>query len=206
MIKDRNTLEYIFTLSKQVKKPLIKIYPNGVIIGADEQFASLNILIPEVSNYNIDIPHIFRSTELASFMRDVAALPDNAGLLFSQYEISIALNGITLHNHLELSYKFDDLYSKVIDLQCYPIIYTNSEFAKDNAEMLFMKSSDCSKMFNVDEKYLMTSFNAIHPANKTDKVELILRDYDHYSYTAEFIIHKKKDKYQLHEFFRFRKL
>ena len=55
MIKDRNTLEYIFTLVKQVKKPLVKIYPNGTIIGTDEQFASLNIYIPEIVNCNISI-------------------------------------------------------------------------------------------------------------------------------------------------------
>ena len=71
MIKDRDTLEYIFKLAKQVKKPLVKIYPNGTIIGPDEQFASLNLLIPEVINYHIDNPYIFRLTELSAFMREI---------------------------------------------------------------------------------------------------------------------------------------
>ena len=60
--------------------------------------------------------------------------------------------------------------------------------------------------FGVDKKFLMTSFNAIHPSTKTEKVDLIIRDSDIYSYTAEFIIHKKKENYDLHEILRFRKL
>lgn len=207
MIKDRNTLEYIFTLVKQVKKPLVKIYPNGTIIGTDEQFASLNILIPEIINYNIDIPYIFRTTEITAFMRDISDIQTN--MIFSQYEIIMPLargKSISLTNHLEINYKFDELYSKIADMQLYPIIHRNDEFHKSNFEMLSMKMSECSRMFIVDERFLMTSFNSIHPVTKSDKVELIIRDYDYYSYIGEFIIYRKKDKSRLHEFLRFRKL
>lgn len=214
MIKDRNTLEYIFTLVKQVKKPLVKIYPNGTIIGTDEQFASLNIFIPETVDYNIDIPYIFRTTEITAFMRDISIY--ETSMIFSQYEIIMPLTklgkyidmskSVILTNHLEFNYKFDDLYSKIVDMQLYPILYRNDEFHKSNYKMLSMKMAECSKMFNVDERFLMTSFNSIHPATKSDKVELIIRDYDYFSYIAEFIIYRKKDNSQLHEFLRFRKL
>ena len=214
MIKDRNTLEYIFTLVKQVKKPLVKIYPNGTIIGTDEQFASLNIYIPEIVNYNIDIPYIFRITEITAFMRDISIY--ETSMIFSQYEIIMPLaklgkyidttKSIILTNHLELNYKFDELYSKIADIQLHPIIYKNEEFHKSNFDMLSMKLADCSRMFTVDERFLMTSFNSIHPATKADKVELVIRDYDYYSYIGEFIIYRKKDKSRLHEFLRFRKL
>lgn len=214
MIRNRETLEYIFTLVKQVKKPLVKIYPNGTIIGTDEQFASLNIYIPECVNCNLEIPYIFRTTEIAAFMRDIVEL--NTAMIFSEYEIVMPLTklgrfvdiakSVILTNHLELNYRFDELYSKIIDLQSYPILHRDEDFQKYKPEMLSMKMSECSRMFSVDERFIMTSFNSIHPVTKSDRVELIIRDYDYYSYIAEFIIYKKKDKSQLHEFFRFRKL
>lgn len=205
MIRDRDTLDYIFTLSKQVKKPLVKFYPNGLIIGTDEQFASLNILVHENVNYNIDIPYIFRSTELASLMRAVA---EKGVYTYDKYYI-IANDavGTTVINHLELSYSFDEMYNKVMDIQRYkPILYKEEDFQNSANGMFTMKASDGAKMFTIDKGFIMTSFNAIHPANKSDRVDLIIRDNDFYSYTAEFIIYKKKDKYQLHEFLRFRKL
>lgn len=207
MIKDRNTLDYIFTLAKQVKKPWVKIYPNGLIIGTDEQFASLNVLIPEVVNYQIDIPYIFKVSDLSAFMRTIGS---ETKLLYNPYEIIYMdnKNPVNIENHMELSFQFDELYNKVINLQSLPIIYQEENFQTTVPEMFSMKVSDGAKMysFGIDKIFLMTSFNAIHPSNKTDKVDLIIRNCDYYSYTAEFIINKKKDRYRLHEFLRFRKL
>ncbi len=207
MIKDRETLETIFNIVKQVKKPLVKIYPDGRIIGTDEQFASLNVLVPESITYNIDIPYILRSTEMSSFMRDL--LKENGKLIFNPFEITMEVKkyfSSNLVNHIELSYQFDELYSKVIDTKNYNELYKEEQFQNSIPEMFSLKSIDGDKMFIVDKRFIMTSFNAIHPANKSDTVDLIIRDYDYYSYTAEFIIYKKKDHYQLHEFLRFRKL
>ena len=216
MIKDRETLEYIFTLVKQVKKPLVKIYPDGRVIGTDEQFASLNILISDTMEYYIDIPYIIKSTEISAFIRELAKLedPEDCKLVFTPYETIMKYNGryitasCSLPNHLELAFQFDELYNRVMSTRDYPILYTEEEFQKTVPEMFSLKASDGAVMysFGIDKRFLMSSFNAIHPANKTDKVSLIIRDYDIYSYTAEFIIYKKKDNYQLHEFLRFRKL
>lgn len=205
MIKDRDALDYIFNLSKQVKKPLIKFYPNGLILGTDEQFASLNVLVHENINYNIDIPYIFRSTEIAALMRVVA---EKGVYSYDKYYI-IANDavGTTAINHLELNYQFDELYNKVMDMtRSKPILYKEDEFQNSADGMFSLKVSDGAKIFNVDSRFIMSSFNSIHPANKSDRVDLIIRDNDFYSYMAEFIIYKKKDKYQLHEFLRFRKL
>ena len=207
MITDRHTLEYIFELVKWVKKPLVKIYPNGTIIGTDEQFASLNILLPESVNLEIDIPYVFRNTELSAFMRTL--LNENGILKFTPYEIITKIGRddyISVSNHLELSYNFDELYNKIISTENYKILYKEEDLQTSIPEMFSMKVSDGAKMFNINKEFLMTSFNAIHPATKTDRVELIIRDCDIYSYIAEFIIHKKKLKYQLHEYIRFRKL
>lgn len=204
MIKDRNTLDYIFTLVKQVKKPFVKIYPNGTIIGTDEQFASLNILIPEVICYNISIPYIFKTSEISAFMREIGGCNN---LIYDPYEITM-IDGkekSTLYNHAELSFKFDELYGRTLNIQSYPLIYQQENFQTLVPEMFSMKVSDGAKMYSF-QTFLMSSFNAIHPSNKTDRVDLIIRDCDYYSYIAQFIIYKKKDKYQLHEYLRFRKL
>lgn len=202
MIKDIDTLLYIFSLCKYVKKPLIKIFPDGRIIGTDEQFSSLNILDIE-ANYNVDIPYVFKLTELSSFMR--ALQTTNKKVVFSNYEILI--NKVaSITNYINLSYQFDELYNRVMSLQNNYILYSQENFQDIVPDMFRLKVADGAKMysFGVDTKFLMTSFNTIHPANKSDKVDLIIRDCDIYSYIAEFIINKKG--YVLHEFLRFRKL
>lgn len=209
MIKDRDTLYYIFKIIKSVKKPLVKIYPDGRILGTDESFASLNILVPEVLNYNIDIPYIFRSTEIAAFMRTLSL--ENGPLVYSPYEIVMGAKNrkspsAMVPNHLELNFLFDDLYGKVTDTYKKEELYREEAFQSSIPQMFSLKASDGAKMFNVDKGFLMSSFNAIHPANKSDRVDLIIRDHDIYSYIAEFIIYKKKDAYQLHEYLRFRKI
>lgn len=211
MIKDRNTLDNVFKIVKQVKKPLVKIYPMGQIIGTDGQFASLNILILEEFNVNIDIPYIFNSTELSSFMREISKYDEL--LKYSQYDITMEIKDriknvetISLINHIELGINFDELFNKVMSIQYKKVLYKEENIQSLVPDMFYMKVNDGSKMFCIDKRFLMTSFNAIHPANKTDRVDLIIRDYDEYSYVAEFIIYKKKDKYQLHEFLRFRKI
>ena len=163
---------------------------------------------PEVfatSLINADIPYVFRTTEISAFMRDVAKT--SGSLSFTQFEIvfNATRETFTLINHLELNYKFDDLYNTVMISKNNQILYNQENIQEMSREMFDMKSSDGAKLFNI-ENFLMSSFNSIHPATKTDRVDLVIRDYDIYSFMGEFIIFKKKDKYELHEFLRFRKL
>lgn len=211
MIRDRNTLEKIFNIAKQVKKPLVKIYPNGQIVGTDEQFASFNILIPEEFNINLDIPYVFNVTELTAFMREISKFPDQE-LIYTEFCIGMDIqisrkqvNRIYIVNYIELGFKIDDLFNKVIDIQNNSILYNKDNIQDIVPGMLSMKVQDGARMFHI-HGFTMTSFNSIHPANKSDRVDLIIRDHDIYSYIAEFIIYKKKDKYQLHEYIRFRKI
>lgn len=200
---NRDKLDYLFNIAKQVKKPLVAIYPNGTIIGTDEQFTGLNIMESEFINYDIQTEYIFDMKELNAFMKNIKSFGD---VFFTPYEIYLQENpNISVMNHIELYSKFMILYNKALNLQNNTIINIYENFQNYIPEMFSMKVSQGAKMYHID-KYLMTSFNAIHPVNKSDRVDLILRDHDMYSYTAEFIIYKKKEKYQLHEFLRFGKI
>lgn len=210
--KDGELLEHIFAMVKRVKKPIVKIFPDGRVIGTDEQFASLNIV---TSLCDIPVPCVFviDTKEISAFMREISK-DDKKGYCPKfdfPYEFkNIYINNkLSLGNHLELNYRIDELYNRVISQELTkPVIYMEEEFNKSIPEMFSLKVSDGAKMysFGVDKKFLMTSFNAIHPSTKTEKVDLVIRDSDIYSYTAEFIIHKKKENYDLHEILRFRKL
>ena len=67
-------LEYIFTLVKRVKKPIVKIFPDGRVIGTDEQFSSLNMVLDYSGNMGVDIPcpFIIDTKEITAFMREVS--------------------------------------------------------------------------------------------------------------------------------------
>ena len=103
MIKDIETLENIFTLVKNVKKPLVKVYPDGRVIGTDEQFASLNIITTDNINYNIDIPYIFRLSEITAFMR---VITDRYQILYDKFYIEDYISHTILTNHLEMNFDF----------------------------------------------------------------------------------------------------
>lgn len=209
--KDTELLEHIFTLVKRVKKPIVKIFPDGRVIGTDEQFASLNI-VTSLCDIPVPCPFVIDTKEISAFMREISK--DEKGYYpkfdFPYLFTNIYLNSkLILENHLELNYRIDELYNRVVSHELTkPILYTEENFNKSIPEMFSLKVSDGAKMysFGVDKKFLMSSFNAIHPATKTEKVDLVIRDSDIYSYTAEFIIHKKKENYDLHEILRFRKL
>lgn len=213
MVTDLNTLQYVFKIVKQVKKPIVKIYPNGTIIGTDEQLASLNILLSNYGQmFETDIPYIFNVTEFSAFMRTVKNCGENIKITFSPYGaqiLNVKTKNIcdrTLINYIDLSYDIDQLYNKVINYQMNKILLKQDNIQIDNYDMLSLKVADGAKMFYINGNYLMTSFNAIHPNTKSDIVNLVIRDCDEYSYIAEFSIHKKKENYILIEYLRFRKM
>ena len=213
MITAIEMLERIFTLVKQVKKPIVKIFPDGTVIGTDEQFATLNVV---TYLYNTDdsfpCPFIIDTKEITAFMREVSKDYEYYKPVFDypyRFITTCKKDNLVLYNHIEMNFRIDELYNKVLSQEfSKPVLYVEDDVQEAMPEMLSLKASDGAKMYNfgVDKKFLMTSFNAIHPATKTDKVSLVIRDSDIYSYTAEFIIRKKKDNYELHEILRFRKL
>lgn len=211
MINDREKLEQIFALVKNVKKRIVMINPSGEIFGTDEQFATMNYIENEnLIDFGIDIPYVFMTNEFSTFMRNIKELKtpiiDNKHMICANGKSAFDIN--VLPNHLDLVYDFYDLYNTVSIYKDRPIIYTEENFQENNSEMLFMKSADFSKMFTfgIDMQYILTSFNSIHPVNKSDRVDVVIRDCDQFSCTAEFIIYKKKGNYKLHEFIRFRKM
>ena len=214
IIDVKNLLERIFILTKNIKKPIVKIFPDGRVIGTDEQFSSLNMIIDNYSGIDkmFPCPFIIDTKEISAFMREVSKNYDYYRPVFDYphgFVTTCKDDILVLDNHLEMNYRIDELYNRVVSQELTkPIIYKEENFQNNVPEMFSLKVSDGAKMYSigVDRTFLMSSFNSIHPATKTDKVDLIIRDCDIYSYTAEFIIYKKKDNYELHEILRFMKL
>lgn len=202
-------LEYIFTMVKRVKKPIVKIFTNGVVIGTDENFATLNMIVNE-TYMDLPCPFIIDTKEITAFMREVSKDYNyyKPVLDFPYRFITTSKRDLLiLNSHMEFNYRIDELYNRILSQELLkPPVYIIENIQETIPEMISLKSSDGAKMYNIDKEFLMTSFNAIHPATKSDIVKVIIRDCDIYSYTAEFIIYKKKDNYELHEIIRFRKL
>lgn len=196
-------LELIFKLVKRVKKPIVKIFPDGKVIGTDEQFASLNFLEDDTMGI-LPCPFIIFTKDITAFMRDVSKDYSYHNPKFDCPYLFTTNTGLVLENHIDLNYNIDELYNRVMSqVLTQPILFDEDNF--NNDDIFSLKVSDGAKMYQI-KNYLMSSFNSIHPVTKTDKVELIIRDYDQYSYTGQFIITKKKENYKLHEILRFRKL
>lgn len=205
MVKNVEQLERIFRMVKLLKKSIVAVHPNGTILGTDEQYATVSELIPfnEEDIVNVQFPYIFTMTGLNSFMKLVAGCKDGT-IVYTPSGIQIVMgNGYTQMLPIYFSVdSMDYLYSRYAFSKQMPILKEIEDF---QGEMLQMKLSDGARMFNIDN-FLMTSFNAIHPVTKSDKVDVIIRDYDEFSYTGEFVINKKKQNCVIHELFRFRKL
>lgn len=197
---NRELFEYIFTLFKSMKKPIVAVYPNGTIFGTDEQFASISVIYTD--HINMSDPYIFYMNELMLFMRNVSA-QYNEEIIFGKFELLCTDKKLSymISNRLELLDQLFNLHAKLIDIKLKNVLSEQQNIQEQYYEMLSLKAADGAKMYNIDN-FVMSSFNAIHPVNKSDKVDVIFREYDNYSYTAEFIIHKKQ--YDIHEFFRFR--
>ena len=198
----RELFEEFFKLAKSLKKPIVMWYTNGVIVGTDNQFASVSLIQMDICPSQ---PYIFYLTaELSPFMKNISTI--NGDMIFTKHSIKYACPMVRfeLKNRLELYENMCNLYnSAMVIIHQKNILSHQYNIQEKYYDMLSMKSSEGSKLYNLDG-YMMSSFNAIHPVNKTDKVDVIIREHDEYSYTGEFIIHKKQ--YDIHEFLRFRYL
>ena len=210
MVNNIEYLENMFRLVKLLKKDVVAVNSNGLILGTDYQFASISELVLFDDSYKpIHYSYIYNMKELSAFMKTIAECEKEYGYVNLNYMptgIFLTTNrSKTRMPYLQQYYTLENmqqLYLNYINAKSQDVLHVIPEF---NHELLSMKSADGSKMFNVDG-YLMTSFNSIHPVNKSDNVELIFRYFDQYSYTAEFIIEKKKQKCEIHEMYRFRYL
>ena len=128
----RDYLYNIFDLVKKAKKPIVKLYPDGRVVGTDLGFASLNTLDHNNVPYNLPYPFIFINTEFSAFMREIQdsnkpVIVDNYGIYF---------NDVVLTNHLEMSFEIDDLYGRVMHNITNEILYSHTNFEQVCQDML----------------------------------------------------------------------
>lgn len=206
MVRRAEQLETIFKLVKMPKKEIVAFYPNGLIFGTDINFAS----ITEVISYNaftpLSYPYEVDIKEFSSFMKTLSTCKDGF-VNYTPFEIQLVM-GNGYKESLSMYFSVNDmgrLYQTYASVKLRPVMQRIPSANKDSIleDMFKLKVSDGAKIYNIGEK-LMTSFNSIHPVNKADTVDILIRDHDEISFTAEFVIIKKDC--ELHELFRHRKI
>lgn len=202
MVRQAEQLETIFKLVKLPKKEIVAFYPNGLIFGTDINFASVTELIPYESFVPLPYPYEVNIKELTSFMKAVSNCKDGV-IHYTPHDIQLIMGNGHLES-LPMYFGVNDLgnlYLKYANIKSKPVAQKIE--LSSTEEMFKLKLADGAKMYDIGGK-LISSFNSIHPVNKSDKVDIMIRDHDSISFTVEFVIYKKNC--ELHEFFRHRKL
>lgn len=194
----------IIKIAKGMKRPVIQLR-NNKILGTDEEFCTLSKIDIDTG---IDKPITFKITD--SLLQESAiekyssAHPD---IFFAEYKKII--DGFYINGWAEIQYA--DIISDMWERIAYYINYSNIVYSETGLEKneQFMslckaKVSDGLQYYNIDNKYLQTSFNKIHCINSKDKVSLNIYDIDMESLLYEYIIDKKK--YVVNQYVRYRKM
>ena len=165
----------IIKIAKGMKRPVIQLR-NNKILGTDEEFCTLS----------------------------KSAHPD---IFFAEYKKII--DGFYINGWAEIQYAdiISDMWERIAYYINYSnIIYSETGLEKNEQFMSLCKAkvSDGLQYYNIDNKYLQTSFNKIHCINSKDKVSLNIYDIDMESLLYEYIIDKKK--YVVNQYVRYRKM
>ena len=163
------------------------------ICGSDDFYCTFSII------YSDCIEDEFKNTsfllnDYLSYLKNNEKCPDH-----------ILKNPSVLYNMKSLKSKcLSNIYNNKIIMDIEDIRQYKPEKNYSFDELLKMKSADGMKFYILNQRIMMSTFNTIHPVNKSDKVSLKTYDMDQISFLSEFIIDKKKFKIQ--EFIRYRYL
>lgn len=196
--------EEILKIARSMKRPIVHINPN-YILGSDEDYCTLSKIemdtgVPKPFTYHInDI--------LTEDKKDKFAVEHAEEFLTEYIEI---IPGIYINSFHENMYRDNifELFNKVITYTiCKSPIYQTEALEKNEEFMnkvAKLKVSDGMTTYILNNEYLITNFNKLHPINASDKVAVRIFDLDNISYLYEFSIIKKK--YTIKEYIRYRKI
>ncbi len=167
--------------SKALKCDIIRVR-DKTMYGTDNNFVHLRVIKSDLNNKFPDM--IFYSRDLFEFMKLLQFTPDISDINMSKF--------ITIH--YEYTNMFENLI-KTVSHHTFRIIsfYNDDLKSDDNFNTInAMKAGDGIGLLKLSERYILTLYNGLLPINKSDKVEVCIRDIDDYRYLANFTIVKKK--------------
>lgn len=172
-----DTLLNIQKIAKQMKCSFINIYPDR-LIGIDANI----------------IPISFVSMVYINTDTGLSKIP----ILYND----LAEGRITPTHHSMEEYIIDNFYIPA------PALLLKSVILKDYGEPSIpclegKKASDGMVRLIIDNQYPLSISKTLLPTTKADRCDVNIYYRDQSSFTAEFVIYKKKDKYELRKFINY---
>lgn len=194
----------ILKIARSMKRSIVHISPH-YILGSDEDYCTLSII--EI-NTEVPKPFTYHINDILTEDKKDKFVNEHPSEFFTEYEETVP--GIYINTFHENIYRNNifELFNKVTMylINSTPIYQSdslekNEDFMNKVAKL---KVSDGMTTYILDNRFLITNFNKLHPINASDKLSVRIFDLDDISYLYEFFIIKKK--YTIKEYIRYRKI
>ena len=185
----------LIKIIRSMKKTFIFI-DKDIIYGTDVTYSTISIIyLP----YNTNMTFAFSILELTALLRNTKQL-----LILSDGVINESQQYIL--NNRDLEKIFRQKIQHLFLIKNNKVLLHIEDLKEDECfkTALTMKSTDKMMMCNINNTFLMSTFNSIHPVTKSDKISLNIYDNGIKSFLSEFIIDKKK--YCIYEYILYRYL
>ena len=198
-------------VAKKIKKPVVT-FQNGMIMGTDDSCATLSTITYDIEKFNLFQITDYQNMRLTFHINELIAWLKNFNIhdeytLINDYGIidpkCILLSEENFKIQMDQMFQRVQLYMNFNGrktLENYPI---REDELFENA--LQLKSKEGSILYNLDNRYLMSTFSSIHPVTKSDKLLVSVYELDDgSSFLTDFVIKKKSE--EIHEYIRYRNL
>lgn len=202
----------LIPFARQMKKQIIT-FQDGRILGTDETCTSLSIVYYDNEKYDLFKTNGFRGLSLTFVLNELVAYLKVNDIRNSEYDINrFGIFQIYGLEHLDNQYKYA-IEMMNMDMRCryymsesnHTIIDYNLREDQKFSSILEMKKKDGSSIYNLNDRYLMSTFSTIHPVTKSDKITVnIYESIDKTSFLSRFLITKKNCL--IEEFIKYRML
>lgn len=202
----------LIKIGKQMKKSIIK-FQDRILLGTDDTVSTLSILYYDDQKYDLfklkdffGVSITFRVNELLAYLKINDIMKPN--YIINNYGIFDMESKMILENEEKISREISNMQSRCLfymQTSQHNIESYNLKEDDTFANILNLKTKDGSVLYNLDNRYFMSTFSSIHPVTKSDQIILDIYDKrDSNDFLSKFTITKKNC--MIEEFIKYRKL
>lgn len=202
----------LIPFARQMKKQIIT-FQDGRILGTDETCASLSIVYYDDEKYDLFKIDSFKGLSLTFFLNELTAYLKVNDIRDPKYNINqFGIFQIYGFLHLEHQYKYA-IEMMNMDMRCRCYMSESNHTIKEYQlredqnfnSILEMKKKNGASIYDLDNRYLMSTFSTIHPVTKSDNIIVdIFESFEKTDFLSRFLITKKNCI--IEEFIRYRML